>query len=410
MKRIDPAKRAATRIACATLLVPWLRRELEALGYEIQQEDHLGVQVGASLIECMSLALQLRTASHVLWQIARFRCPTLKSFRRELASVPWEELIPVDGYFTIRCSVTHPSIDNDLYANRLVKDLIADRFVERFGKRPDSGPERSGVVIHVHWHDERVIVYLNVNGRPLSDRGYRRMPHLAPLRETLAAAILMAARYDGTTPLVNPMCGSGTLAIEAALIATGRAPGLLRSDYAITQTALGLDDAWREARASARKRSSAQAEHIPPIVANDHDPRAVEATLRNAAVAGVERLIQVDRCDFTQTPLPTLAASGRAGIAGHIVMNPEYGQRLGETEGLARTYAMIGDFFKQHATGWRGHVLTGNPTLAKRIGLRAAQRTPFMNGGLECRLLTYDIYAGREPTAEASEAQVGDSL
>lgn len=403
--RIDPTKRAATRVACAPMLVPWVQREVEALGFAVQDQDALGVQIGASLIDCLSLVLKLRTASHVLWPIARFRCPTLKSLKRELGSVPWEDLIPLDGYFTIRCSVTHPSIDNDLYANRLVKDMIADRFMEKFGRRPDSGPDRTGVVIHLYWHDDRVVVYLNVNGRPLSDRGYRKLPHLAPMRETLAAAVLMAAGYDGSTPLVNPMCGSGTLAIEAALIATGRAPGLLRSDYAARNTALDLEDAWREARAQAKQQSTRSAAEMLPIVANDHDAHAVEATRRNAAVAGVEKLIVLDRCDFTKTPLPE-AGGATDGVKGHIVLNPEYGDRMGEEAELERTYAQIGDFFKQFAAGWHGHVFTGSRSLAKRIGLKASKRTPFMNGAIECRLLSYALYAGRA-CHEAADQSAG---
>jgi putative N6-adenine-specific DNA methylase len=391
MKPIDPNKRAATRIACARHLTPWARHELESLGFEIQAEDALGVQVGASLIECLALALQLRTASHVLWQLARFRCPTVKALKRDLAAIAWEEIIPLDGYFTVRSSVTHPSIDNDLYANRLAKDIIADRFTERFGQRPDSGPERRGVVIHFHWHEERVTVYLNINGRPLSDRGYRKLPHAAPMRETLAAAVLMASGYDGTTALINPMCGSGTLAIEAALIATGRAPGLLRGDYAVLHTALDLESVWREARADAKRNAAPRANPLPPIIASDHDPHALDAAQRNAAVAGVDHLIQFVQCDFTRTPMPRSADGG----TGHIILNPEYGERMGENEALERTYALIGDFFKQHCAGWQGHVFTGSRELAKRIGLRPARRTPFMNGPIECRLLSFDVYEGR---------------
>lgn len=404
MKPIDPTRRAATRLACARFLRPWLRAEAEAFGFEVQEEDEMGVQVGASLVECLSLALNLRTASHVLWQIARFRCPSIKALHREMAAIVWEDLIPLDGYFTIRCNVTHPSIDNDLYANRLVKDVIADRFMEKFGRRPDSGPDRTGVVIHVYWHDDRVRVYLNVNGRPLSDRGYRKLPGAAPMRETLAAAVLMAAGYDGTTPLINPMCGSGTLAIEAALIATRRAPGLLRTDYAVLNTALDLEDAWRTARADAKRDGATRADPIPPIVATDHDAHAVEAARRNAAVAGVEHLIDFARCDFTRTPLP----QGAGGTKGHIVLNPEYGERMGDADELERTYALIGDFFKQYCAGWQGHVFTGSRELSKRIGLRASSRTPFMNGSIECRLLSFAMYPGRSEPGRSQRRDDAD--
>jgi putative N6-adenine-specific DNA methylase len=271
-----------------------------------------------------------------------------------------------------------------MYPNLVVKDAIVDRIKKHTGARPDSGPDRSGVVVHLFWKGDRAWIYLNVNGTRLSDRGYRKLPHDAPMRETLAAAVLMAAGYDGTRPIVNPMCGSGTLAIEAALLAAGRAPGLLRSDYACLRTALDLDDAWQRARREARR--SAPVPDPQPIIASDHDPRAIDAARRNARTAGVEHLIEFHTCDFAATPMPE--------EPGHVVLNPEYGERLGDVERLGSTYAAIGDFFKQRCAGWTGHVFTGSRELAGRIGLRANRRTPFMNAQIECRLLTYDIYKG----------------
>ncbi len=385
--RIDPGKKSLTRITCAQFIPPYLRHEVEALGFEVQGEDHVAVHVGATLEECLGLMLRLRTAHHVMWHLTRFRCPSPKALYTHAAAFPWEDLIGNDAHFTVTSNVENPKIDNTMYPNLVLKDAIVDRIKKQTGARPNSGSDRSGVVVHLFWKGDRAWIYLNVNGLRLSDRGYRRLPHDAPMRETLAAAVLMAAGYDGTQAFVNPMCGSGTLAIEAALMATGRAPGLLRSNFGVLHTLLDVDDTWAAARRDAKKTGSKV--DPPPIVATDHDPRAVEAARRNAQTAGVDHLIQFLECDFAATPMPAIAATG-----GHVILNPEYGQRLGDEEALRATYAGIGDFFKQRCAGWTGHVFTGNRELAKRIGLRPSRRTPFMNAQIECRLLTYEIYAG----------------
>ncbi len=384
MLTIDINKRRLTRIACSQHVTAYLRQEVVALGFEIQDEDYAGVHIGATLADCMRLNLHLRTALHVMWLLKRFRCPSPKALYRHTASFAWEEVIPNDSYFTVTSNVDHPKITNSMYPNLVLKDAIVDRIAKRTGARPDSGSDRSKIVIHLYWADDRAWIYLNTNGRRLADRGYRKMPHRAPMQETLAAAVLMAAGYDGNSPFVNPMCGSGTLAIEAALIATGRAPGLLRTSYSLMHTKLHEADAWRSIRNEARKESRSQPP--PPIVASDIDPRALVAARKNAQTAGVEQLIEFVECDFAQTPLPY-----QGGI---IIMNPEYGERLGERGTLEPVYARIGDFLKQRCLGWRGYVFTGNRDLSKRIGLRANRRIPFMNAKIECRLLEYELYQG----------------
>lgn len=393
----NPDKKALTRITCAQHVTPHLRREIEGLGFEIQHEDHVGVHVGATLTECMHLALRLRTAHHVMWHLTKFRCPSPQALYTHTAAFAWEHLIANDAYFSVTSNVDNPKIDNSMYPNLVVKDAIVDRIKKITGDRPDSGPERRGVVVHLFWKGDRAWIYLNVNGRRLSDRGYRKLPHHAPMRETLAAAVVMASGYDATQPLVNPMCGSGTLAIEAALLATGRAPGLLRSDYACLHTSLDLADAWATARREA-KRPTRTGEPAP-IIATDHDPVAIDAAKRNARTAGVDHLIEFHTCDFAKTPLPS--------TPGHIVINPEYGERMGDIERLSSTYAGIGDFFKQRCAGWTGHVFTGNRELAAKIGLRTSRRQPFMNAQIECRLLSYEMYAGARAPASSSKVDQG---
>ena len=388
MSLLDPTKKRLTRITCAEHVTPYLRAEVEALGYEIQEEDHVAVHIGATLEDCLRLGLHLRTAHHVLWLLSRFRCPSLNALEVQARSFPWEDLIPNDSYFTITSNIEHPTVTNTMYPNLVLKDAIVDRIKERTGTRPDTGPDRSCVVIHLVWKGDRAWIYLNTNGPRLSDRGYRKMPHHAPMRETLAAAVVIAMGYDGTQAFVNPMCGSGTLAIEAALIAAGRAPGLLRSDASCLHTMMDIDESYLEMRKQARK--STPVRDPMPIIATDHDPRAIQAARKNAQTAGVEHLIEFEACDFADTPIPELADHE----SGHVVFNPEYGLRLGEEEPLKETYSEIGDFFKTRCKGYTGHVFTGNRELSKEIGLKTSARIPFYNAQIECRLLGYELYDG----------------
>ena len=169
MRQADAGKRQLTRITCAPHVTPFLRREVEALGFEIQEEDHVAVQVGASLPECCTLCLRLRTALHVMWLLHRFRCPSPQALYTHVSAFPWETLIAPNEYLTVTSNVENPKITNSMYPNLVVKDAIVDRINKHIDARPDSGPDRTGVVIHLAWKNDRAWVYLNVNGQRLSD-------------------------------------------------------------------------------------------------------------------------------------------------------------------------------------------------------------------------------------------------
>ena len=385
MQPPDPTKKRLTRVTCSPHVPPVLRAELEPLGYEVQEEDHVALHVGASLIDCYALNFQLRSALHVMWQLTRFRCPSPDALYTHAHAFPWETILPIDGYFSVTSNVDNPKINNSMFPNLKLKDAIVDRIASKGGARPDSGPDKSRAIIHLDWKGDRAWVYLNTTGKWLADRGYRRIPHLAPMRETTAAAVLLGAGYDGNAPRINPMCGAGTLAIEAALIATRRAPGLLRDNFGVMHTLIHDDNAYQEARRDARK--LAHAADIPPIVATDHDPKAIEAATKNAKVAGVDHLIDFRVCDYGLTPMP----EQRGGL---VILNPEYGERLGDTNELEAVYAGIGDYFKQRCAGRTCAVFTGSKGLAKKIGLKPAARIPFRNAQIECRLLTFEMYEG----------------
>ncbi len=194
-------------------------------------------------------------------------------------------------------------------------------------------------MIFLYWHEEEVCIYLDTSGVPLSNRGYRVSPGKAPMRENLAASVLRATRWDRASPLVNPMCGSGTIAIEAALWATGKPSGLLRDNFAFMHLEGYRASDFEKVRGELKTKGADRLDF--PIIATDRDPGAIEAALRNAEFAGVDHLIEFDVCDFKRTRIPD--------TAGVMIFNPEYGDRMGEEEKLIPTYQEIGDLFKQSA-------------------------------------------------------------
>ncbi len=381
---MDLNKKATLLITCGRGIVPYLTEEVEALGYEVQSSHDTGVEIKGSFADAMKLNLSLRTAFNVLYLLKEFLCESPDELYLELSVLPWEDLITPSGYLSVVSRVNTATINNSVFASQKVKDAIVDRIAKHCGRRPSAGPERDNVVINLYWQEERCWIYLNTSGKKLSDRGYRKIPHKAPLQETLAAAMLRAAGYNGTQPLVNPMCGSGTLAIEAALIALNRAPGLLRSNYGLKHIK-GVDlEKWSSLRNEVRKEGQKQ---LPcRIIATDIDRKAIAAAKKNAQTAGVDQLIEFHVCDYTKTPIPE--------EKGIVILNPEYGFRLGDVKVLEGTYKGIGDFFKNECAGYTGYIFTGNMALAKKVGLRTSRRLIFFNAKIECRLLEYPLYAG----------------
>ena len=380
---MDLEKKNTILVTCGPGLADYLRGELEEMGFEIKAEHGGGITVEGTGLDAMKLNLHLRTAYNVLYLLKEFDCDNPTQLYKMINSMAWEEMISPNEYLSIVSRINTPSIDNSMFASMKVKDAIVDRVSEKMGERPDSGSSRECLVYHLYWQRGRCWFYLNTSGRKLSDRGYRKMPGLAPLRECLAAGIVMATEYDGSGTFVNPMCGSGTLAIEAALIGAGRACGLLRHNYGFMHE-LGFDkDLWQGLRREAKKVSK---KDIGRIIATDIQQEAVFAAKKNAMTAGVDHLIEFDVCDFAETEVPE--------DGGIVAMNPEYGMRLGEETDLAALYGRMGDFFKQKCGGYMGYIFTGNMSLAKKVGLRTSKRIIFYNGDIECRLLKYELYAG----------------
>jgi 23S rRNA G2445 N2-methylase RlmL len=371
-------------ITCAPGIAPYLEHELQVRGFPVFAVMNLGIFSEGTLLDAVSLNLQLRTGLRVLYLLKEFQAETPDELYRQIRLLPWQAILPVDGYVSVTSAVSTAAIQDSRFANLKCKDAIVDAMQEKMGRRPDSGPERSRSVVFLYWKDSDASIFIDTSGEPLSRRGYRKIPFKAPMQETLAAAVLLAAGWSGEGNFINPMCGSGTLAIEAALIALDKAPGLLRNNFGFMHIA-GYDaTAYQEIRQ--RLRAKAEKTIKGRIIVSDDNPEAVAAARQNAKTAGIDHLLEFEVCDFRRTVIP----EGE----GIIMLNPPYGLRLGQIKPLESMYKAIGDFFKQQGQGYRGYIFTGNLALAKKVGLKTSRRLVFYNGAIESRLLEYILYAG----------------
>ena len=372
-------------ITCHKRLAPYLEQEVTDLGFEIEEAFVTGLRIKASINECIKLNLNLYCASQVLYSLGSFTAHHPDDVYRFLSKMPWEEIIPDPGYFSVTSNVQNPTINNSMFANLRVKDAIVDRFRDEKGTRPSTGSELVGAVIHLFWKNDSAEIFIDTSGDSLARHSYRKIPGRAPMLEALASATILASRWDRKTAFLNPMCGSGTLAIEAALIATNSRPGLFRDNYAFMHI-LGYDE---EVYLAEQNKLEQQIIEVPDlrIIATDYSNVAIANAKKNAIAAGVADMIDFECCDFADTEVP-------ADHKGVFFINPEYGDRLGEIAELEETYARIGDFMKQKCRGYYGYVFTGNLDLAKKIGLKAKRRIEFYTSTIDCRLLEYELYEG----------------
>ncbi len=379
-------------ITCHKRIAPYLEKEVQELGFNIDETFVTGIKLQGTINDCIKLNLNLRCASQVLYSLNQFTAHDGDDIYNALKNFHWENILPDPGYFSVTSNVNNPTINNSMFANLRVKDAIVDRIRDKRGTRPSTGAELTGTVIHLFWKNEDAEVFVDTSGDSLARHGYRKIPGLAPMLEGLASATIYATVWDRRSPFINPMCGSGTLAIEAALIATNRRPGLYRTNYAFMhvqgydETVYNKEDALLEE----------QIIDVPAlkIIATDYNPKAIENAKKNAIAAGVQKLIDFAVCDFAKTEVPQDAK-------GVMMINPEYGERLGDIKELEETYARIGDFMKQQCGGYYGYIFTGNMDLAKKIGLKAKRRIEFYNSTIDCRLLEYELYSGSRRETKA---------
>lgn len=366
---------------------PFLAQELESFGCKRIRQDRGGVRFMAALDEILRVCLHSRIAMRVLYPLGEFEVYGAEGLYEAASSVAWDEWLTPQTTFAVEATLKDSEHTHTGFVALKIKDAIADSLRKKWGTRPDvdSRNPTFSVVAHVVKHT--LSLSLDLCGEPLFKRGYRLKSTVAPLKETLAAAMLMACKYTGEEPLVDPMCGSGTLIIEGAWMAMRRAPGLKRR--------FALED-WPHFSATAkplldelRKEAAASQRALPfPILARDYNEDALAAVKRNVVAAGLSTAVRIEEADVLRTAAPD-------GPPGLLITNPPYGERLGEggQKGMKSFFHMLGKSLGQWS-GWRMGILAGNPAFESAFGRRPNHRLDLTNGPIACQLLQYPPVAG----------------
>jgi putative N6-adenine-specific DNA methylase len=369
---------------CPRGLEAALGDELTALGAHDVAPAEGGVAFAGPLELAYRANLESRLASRILWRVAHAPYRNERDLYEFAGSIAWESHFAVGRTLRVDVAATRSPLASLEFATLRVKDAVCDRFRAVAGSRPSVAKQRPDVRVHAFLTERDATLYLDTSGEALFKRGYRRDAETAPLRENLAAGLLALAGWTPGTPLLDPMCGGGTIAIEAALIAADRAPGLART-FGFQKLAWYDGPTWQRIRQRARDRVRAAPER-PLVVASDVDAHAVERARGNLAAAGVAGFVRVEVADVLARQAPA--------ATGTLVANPPYGVRLADDAALAAFYPKLGDALKQRFAGWTAYLLSGDPRLPKLIGLHPSRRTPLWNGALECRLYRFEIVAG----------------
>jgi putative N6-adenine-specific DNA methylase len=359
-----------------------LAAELINIGAEGVVVEGGGVRFGGGLEAAYRANLWLRTASRVLMTLTEFACETPEQLYAGVRAVGWTKYLTPAMTLAVDCNLRDSTLTHSGFVALKTKDAIVDDLRDALGSRPNVDTKDPDLRINVRLFRNRCTLSLDCSGTPLDRRGYRLDRHEAPLKENLAAALIELSGWDGKVPLLDPMCGTGTIAIEAALKALRIAPGLLRQGFGF-QRWLGYDRALWE-RLVGEARQGALAALPAPVMGSDISHSAIAMANENARRAGVVEQIALGRGEISE-----LAPPPGPGI---LIFNPPYGKRLGEEEALKPLYKEIGDVMKKRCKGYTAYLFTGNLELAKCVGLKASRRIVLYNGPIECRLLKYEMY------------------
>jgi len=388
-----------------------LASELLALGIGSAREVKGGVACESELVGAYDACLWSRVGLRVLWRIARFPVADANEFYARLREIDWTAHMDVDDTLAVDFSGSVPGITHTQFGAQRAKDAIVDQFREKTGSRPSVDRIAPSLRINVHAARGGVTVAIDLSGDSLHRRGYRGGQGAAPLKENLAAAILLRAGWPALAAaggaFVDPMCGSGTLAIEAALIAADIAPGLLRNRFGFEGWKQHDAKTWRLLRAGAEARAAPALLAAGRILGYDRDPIAIRNAAANAERAGLATQIHFQRSELAKLP----AAPAPSGL---VAVNPPYGGRIGESGELRALYALLGERLRAGYRGWEAAVFTGNPALGRELGINARRTHRMMNGPIECRLLRLTVESsqfvsarepGRPPAIDAESAR-----
>ena len=368
---------------CPRGLEALLAQELAALDATGVEATDGGVHFAGPLQLCYRANLESRIASRILWRVAVAPYRSEDDIYQTTLALTWPLWFDVSSTLRVNVSALRCPLKSLDFVTLRIKDAICDAFRGQCGERPSIDTRAPDVRIHAFLTADKLTLYLDTSGEPLFKRGYRSAAGEAPLRENLAAGILRLAGWTPGEPLLDPMCGSGTLLIEAALMALDIAPGAKRG-FGFEKLTNFDRKLWDKLKADTLARERPRT--ALPIYGSDLYGEELKTARANLAAAGLEDVIRLKQANVLEISAP--AASGV------IVTNPPYGVRLGETSELAEFYPKLGDALKQKFSGWRAYILSSDMALPKLIHLAASKRTPLYNGALECRLYEFKLVAG----------------
>jgi len=384
-----------------------LAAEIETLGGQQVQQKMAGVAFQGDLAMAYKACLWLRTANRILLLLDSFEVKSQQDLYNGIKRINWFEHMKPDGSLAVSfSSKNNKAIINTHFGAQKVKDAIVDQMRAKFNKRPNVDTERPDLRINVYLQNDTAQLSLDLSGESLHKRGYRDVSIAAPIKENLAAAILLRAGWPKIAAqggsLLDPMCGSGTILLEGAMIAADYAPGLLRDYFGFLGWKKHDSEIWQQLVDAAKQRRDAGLNRLPVIVGFDRDRRTVATALQHVENAGLSAKIHIEKRDIDD------AAAAESWPKGLIACNPPYGERLGDEEQTAALYRRFGEILKTRFIGWQAAMIISNPELGFRLGIRSQKPITLFNGALECKLLRFDIgeKAFFEPKAKSQQERV----
>jgi putative N6-adenine-specific DNA methylase len=377
---------------CPRGLETFLADELKALGARSLAPTDGGVGFSGDLLLSYRANLESRMATRILWQVGRGRYGSEEDIYKAAYELNWAKWFKVERSFMVKVTAVKCPLKSLEFVTLRIKDAVCDRFREAGGSRPNIDTRQPDARVHAYLTADEYRLYLDTSGNALYQRGLRRSSVEAPLRENLAAGILKMTGWQPGTPLFDPMCGSGTFLLEAAMMALNIAPGIGRT-FGFEKLENFDAPAWREMRQVAKDR--AKPVEFQHIYGSDADLRAVRVAKQNLEQAGLLEAVWLSQKDITQIDAPA--------DAGTLIANPPYGVRIGEQEELASLYPKIGETLKRKFAGWNAYFLTSDMRLPKLMRLAPSKKTPLFNGPLECRLFEIRMVAGSNRKPEKAE-------
>jgi putative N6-adenine-specific DNA methylase len=357
-------------------------QELERLGAQQVSPEFCGVAFAGDLALLYRVNLWARIPFRILLTLNRFACHDARDLYAGIQDIPWQDYLTPAQTLAVTATGKNAQLNHTHFSALQVKNAIVDQQQAIFGERSSIDTQTPDIRINIHIERDHCVVSLDSSGESLHRRGYRPAMGAAPLKESLAAALIQLTQWQGTLPFLDPMCGSGTLVIEAGLSALNVAPGLFREQFGFERWSDFDAELWQQCLQQAEA-DQKQVLSVP-IIGSDNDDTVIQQAEQNAYRSGVLEHIQLQT-----RALEDLEAPASEGI---LLCNPPYGERIGRDQDLGALYKLLGDVLKQRFKGWTAYILSGNKALAQSIGLKSAQRLPIWNGSIACQLMKYELY------------------